>query len=210
MERMCCHSTDLIFDDYSFKASDITIRLGEYDFEAPSNSRRDFDVERIYMHERYNRKTYPKLSLNSFNEWYVTEIEGTRTTLPCWSWKRRQRSTTISGPFACRHLTLNWKERVLTSPVRTRCLNEMSKWAEWEANLVFSTRRVIKVGERLRTAASRARCFWRCSCQSGRIAIARGLTLKPSPISKSAPVTDRAAKILARYLQLFPKYFNLT
>jgi len=42
----------------NFKASDITIRLGEYDFEAPSNSRRDFDVERIYMHERYNRKTY--------------------------------------------------------------------------------------------------------------------------------------------------------
>ena len=34
------------------------MRLGEYDFGSESNSRRDFDVEKIYMHETYNRKTY--------------------------------------------------------------------------------------------------------------------------------------------------------
>ena len=57
--------TDFIFIwPFSFKASDITIRLGEYDFGSQSNSRRDFDVEKVYMHERYDRKTYSTIQLS--------------------------------------------------------------------------------------------------------------------------------------------------
>jgi hypothetical protein len=32
--------------------------LGEYDFSQVSDSRRDFVVEAIHMHESYDRKTY--------------------------------------------------------------------------------------------------------------------------------------------------------
>ena len=42
----------------SFKAADITVRLGEYDFSKESDTRRDFAVETILMHENYDRKTY--------------------------------------------------------------------------------------------------------------------------------------------------------
>ena len=43
---------------YSFKADEVTVRLGEYDFSKASNSRRDFAVDAIFMHEEYDRKTY--------------------------------------------------------------------------------------------------------------------------------------------------------
>ena len=34
------------------------MRLGEYDFNEVSDTRRDFAVEKIFMHEGYERKTY--------------------------------------------------------------------------------------------------------------------------------------------------------
>ena len=34
------------------------MRLGEYDFNEVSDTRRDFAVEKIFMHESYERKTY--------------------------------------------------------------------------------------------------------------------------------------------------------
>jgi len=46
------HCTD------SFKPNEITVRLGEYDFNEVSDTRRDFAVEKIFMHEGYERKTY--------------------------------------------------------------------------------------------------------------------------------------------------------
>merc|ERR1712137_628817 len=42
----------------NFKASDITVRLGEYDFDKKSFEERDFKVSNIYMHESYERKAY--------------------------------------------------------------------------------------------------------------------------------------------------------
>ena len=42
----------------SFEANELTVRLGEYDFATSNNARRDFAVERIFMHEKYNRRTY--------------------------------------------------------------------------------------------------------------------------------------------------------
>lgn len=43
---------------YSFSADDIIVRVGEYDFSEQSNTRRDFSVEEIFMHDAYERKTY--------------------------------------------------------------------------------------------------------------------------------------------------------
>ena len=43
----------------NFKANQVTIRLGEYDFgEKTSATRRDFAVAAIHMHERYDPVTY--------------------------------------------------------------------------------------------------------------------------------------------------------
>ena len=38
-----------------FVASEIKIRLGEYDFNKTSDTRRDFEVTDIKIHEEYNR-----------------------------------------------------------------------------------------------------------------------------------------------------------
>jgi secreted trypsin-like serine protease len=37
--------------------SEMTIRLGEYDFKTPSLSEKDFKVKTMKMHEQYNRST---------------------------------------------------------------------------------------------------------------------------------------------------------
>ena len=43
----------------SFRSNQITIRLGEHDFnEKTSASRVDFSVASIFMHERYDPSTY--------------------------------------------------------------------------------------------------------------------------------------------------------
>ena len=39
-------------------ANDLTVRLGEYDFSQTNLNRKDFKVERITMHEQYDRKTF--------------------------------------------------------------------------------------------------------------------------------------------------------
>ena len=53
----------------SFQASDLTARIGEYDFRVQSSSERDYSVERFVMHENYERKTIQNdialLKLNS-------------------------------------------------------------------------------------------------------------------------------------------------
>lgn len=46
------------FDLTRFDASDVTIRLGEYDFDKRSSHERDFRVAKIFMHEQYDRRTY--------------------------------------------------------------------------------------------------------------------------------------------------------
>ena len=39
-------------------AKDVTVRLGEYDFDKQNANRQDFQVVKITMHEQYERKTF--------------------------------------------------------------------------------------------------------------------------------------------------------
>ena len=39
------------------KASDVSVRLGEYDFRSISRKEKDFRVAQIYTHSMYDRKT---------------------------------------------------------------------------------------------------------------------------------------------------------
>jgi secreted trypsin-like serine protease len=40
------------------KENEITVRLGEYDFSKTSNTRTDYGVEKITIHENYATKVY--------------------------------------------------------------------------------------------------------------------------------------------------------
>lgn len=46
------------YGTFSVRPSEVTVRLGEYDFTEVSDSRRDFAVKSIIMHEAYERLTH--------------------------------------------------------------------------------------------------------------------------------------------------------
>lgn len=42
----------------SKRKEDVLIRLGEYHFRWPSLSRRDYRIEKVYLHEKFDSKTF--------------------------------------------------------------------------------------------------------------------------------------------------------
>lgn len=156
------------------------MRLGEYDFSKASNSRRDFAVDAIFMHEEYDRKTYK-------NDMALIRLKEKATFNDMiWPICLPPSNTILEGQSA--YVTGEFYYLVF---IQSFCKEEykIQTYKSWQ-----------QVGAQRRTAVRRVMFFWKYFYPSGNWKTARNLTLNQSVTSSYVLATNRAAETRVRYL----------
>ena len=84
----------------SFQASDLTARIGEYDFRVQSSSERDYSVERFVMHENYERKTIQNdIALLKLNSKVKFSADVSPVCLPDRQMQVEEQNAYVTGKF---------------------------------------------------------------------------------------------------------------